>query len=194
MFISIRNKNLRRQQFKTSCWISAAHFVLHYLGDGVPLNDLHARYYRPDSSSYSAMSGAGHPRKILGDYAIDEGRFPWTIKTQKTPKKEVVAAIESNIADNIPVIAAVRSHQIKGFGHALLITAIETGSGTVGYKDPGTGASPRRFGVDVRSVRYNEFVNGFPYRFHRTMKQMIWVYCCEITYLRPMNEMSLFDL
>ena len=30
MFISVRNRDLRRQMFPTSCWITAAHFVLQY--------------------------------------------------------------------------------------------------------------------------------------------------------------------
>ena len=30
MFISVRNRDLHRQMFPTSCWITAAHFVIQH--------------------------------------------------------------------------------------------------------------------------------------------------------------------
>ncbi|TVR79086.1 MAG: hypothetical protein EA405_13470 [Rhodospirillales bacterium] len=193
MVISVRNMTIRRQAFSTSCWISVSHFVLQYLGVNVSLSALHARFYSPDTKSILLMSGAGHPAKILGEYAFDAGRFPAKLDPQKDPKQDVVAAIADNIRDNIPVIAAIRSPQIKGFGHAVVITAVDTETGTIAFKDPGTGSTPRPFGVDVRTVQYGQFIGGFPYRYHRGMQTNIWAYCSQIIYLRPMNEMSLFD-
>lgn len=192
MIISVRNRNLRRQAYPTSCWITASHFVLQYLEVDVSLAVLHARFYNPDPKSLLMMSGAGHPSKILGEYAFDAGRFPLTLSPQTAPKREVVATIAESIRDDIPVIAGIRSAQIAGFGHAVVITSVNPETGTIAFKDPGTGTTPRPFGVDVRTKLYDEFVNGFSYRYHRGMKKNVFAYCSQIITLRPINEMSLF--
>jgi hypothetical protein len=192
MIISVKNKNIRKQIYPTSCWISASHYVLQYLDVEVSLPALHTEFYRPDANSYLAMSGAGQPKNILKKYAFDAGYFVDTLKTQSASKSDILTKIASNIRDNIPVIAAIRSAQIRGFGHAVVITAVNPESGTIAFKDPGTGSTPRPFGVDVRTVQYTEFFNGFSYRYHNRMHQNIFAYCTEITYLRPLNEMNWF--
>jgi hypothetical protein len=193
MFISVRNRDLRRQMFPTSCWITAAHFVLQYLDVDISLAALHARFYTPDGNSTSIMSGAGRPRIILNEYAVDAGRFAKTINPQRAEEARVIAAITDNIRDDIPVIASLRSEQVKGFGHAVLITAVDPKTGTIGFKDPGTGTTPRPFGVDVRMVQYHELRQGFSYRYADRMRQNIFTYCNQIIYLRPLNEMNQFD-
>jgi hypothetical protein len=192
MIISVRNIPLRRQAFSTSCWISTSHYLLEYLGVDITLHALHARYYNPDPKSLLAMSGAGHPKTILGEYAFDAGRFPDILDPRTATKERFIQVIGDSIRDGIPVIAGIRSQQVKGFGHAIVITAIDTTSGTIGFKDPGTGTSPRPFGVDVRTVPYGEFINGFSYRYARSMMINVYAFCTQIIYLRPINEMSLF--
>ncbi len=193
MILSVRNINLRRQVHPTSCWISAAHFVLQHLGVQVSLATLHERYYNRDPTSILAMSGAGHPKEILTEYAFDEGFRPDTLKPEKVRRSEVVAVIADSIREDIPVIAAIRSPQIRGFGHALVITAVDPETGTIAFKDPGTGTTPRSFGVDVRTVQYKDFFTGFSYRYANRWKRNIWAYCSEITYLRRYTMGSLFD-
>jgi len=193
MIISVANTHLGRQTYPTSCWISTSHFVLKYLGVQISLSALHAEFYNPDSNSILLMNGAGHPKRILSKYAFDAGRFPDILNPQVAPKQQVVTAIADNIRENIPVIAAIRTQQIRGFGHAVLITAIDPATGTLAFKDPATGTTPRSFGVDVRSAQYEEFINGLSYRYHNSMHQNITTYCTQITYLRPINEMSLLN-
>ena len=97
------------------------------------------------------------------------------------------------IRDNLPVIAVVRSPQVQGFAHALVITAIDSDTYSVAFKDPGTGFSLRPFGNDVRMCQRNEFFAGFSYRYARAMQMNVWAYCTRVIMLRPLNEMSLFD-
>lgn len=139
------------------------------------------------------MEGAGSPKAILNDYAFDSGHFAATLNPQTAEKATVVAAIVDSVSRGIPVIAAIRSTQIHGFGHAVVITTVNSDNGTIAFKDPATGSTPRPFSVDIRTVQYSEFVARFPYRYHRTMKTEIFAYCSQITYLRPFNEMSLLD-
>lgn len=193
MFLSVRNMDIRKQAFPTSCWISAAHFVLQYAGADVSLATLHGQFYNPDPTSVFVMSGAGHPQKILNEYAFDSGHYATTLNPQTASKATIVDAIVDSIRRDVPVIASIRSTQIAGFGHAVLITAVNTDTGTIAFKDPGTGSTPRPFGLDIRTVQYNEFVAGFSYRYHRTMKTQIFCYCSQIIYLRPFTAMSLFD-
>jgi hypothetical protein len=193
MFISVSNKDLHRQAYPTSCWISTAHYVLQYLDVNEPLAALHARFYDPDPESASLMSGAGKPQKILEEYAFEAGHVTATLNPQRDDQARVVAAIAESIEADIPVIASLRSQQVKGFGHAVVITSVEPRTGTIGFKDPGTGTSPRPFGVDVRMVQYHELKQGFPYRYAHRMQQNVFAYCTQILYLRPLNKMSLFD-
>lgn len=192
MIISVRNVNIRRQAYPTSCWISAAHFVLQYLGVDISLAALHAEFYRRDLNSQSSMSGAGKPKAILSKYAFDAGYFAETVQVQNMDKASVIEKIAGNIRENIPVIAGIRSHQIAGFGHALVITSINPETGTIAFKDPAIGSTPRPFGIDFRTFQYAEFFNGFSYRYSNAQRQNVFAYCSNITYLRPLNEMSLF--
>ncbi len=192
MFLSVTNKDLRRQAYKTSCWITASHFLLEYVGVSVPIDTLHAKYYKPDKSSASVMSGAGQPKTILNEYAIDAGRFVATANVQADDKRAVIDAIAESIRNDMPVIAAIRTRQILGFGHALLITAVDPDTGTIAFKDPGDGTTPRPFGVDVRTVQYDAFHDGFAYKYHRGMQQTVTVYADGLTYLRTLDKMSLF--
>jgi hypothetical protein len=139
------------------------------------------------------MTGAGRPRNILSAYAFDAGYFAATMNAQTSPRQQVLDAIAENIRNNIPVIASIRTQQIAGFGHAIVITAVDPASGTIGFKDPAAINSSRNFSVDVRSLSYDEFVNGFSYRYHPTMRTQIYCYCSAITYLRPLDQMNLFD-
>jgi hypothetical protein len=188
MFISVRNRDLRHQVCNTSCWISTAHFLLEYLGVNESLASLHARYYNRDANSASLMSGAGRPKTILQEYAQSTGRFPKTLTLETAGKATVVAVIADSIGEGIPVIAALRSQQISGFVHAVVITAVEPRTGSVGFKDPGTGTSPRPFGVDVRVVQYQELEHGFYYGRSPEMKKNVFAYCTRIIYMRPLSE------
>ena len=170
MILSVPNTKIRRQAYSTSCWISASRYVLQYLEVDVALPALHARFYNPNPNSASMMTGAGHPSAILSDYAFDAGRIVKTLDPQKEAKRVVVAAIADNIRDGIPVIAGIRSRQVKGFGHAVVITAVNPVNGTVAFKDPGTGGTARAFGSDVRTLLYDEFVNGFSYQYSNAMQ------------------------
>jgi hypothetical protein len=188
MVISVEDKDLRRQEFSTSCWISTAQFLLQYMKVDVPLAELQTRYYNPDPDSASLMSGAGKPTQILKDYSSKSGRIPETLSVkpeEPNNRTEVVKAIAGSIKAGVPVIALIKSQQVQGFGHALVITAIEEDTGTIGFKDPATGTSPRPFAVDVRTVPYEELVRGFAYRYANSMQQNVFAYCTRIIYLRP---------
>jgi hypothetical protein len=186
MIISVPNRSLQKQAFETSCWISAAYFVLQYIGSDVSLSALHAQYYRPDPTSRSVMAGAGNSRKILEDYAHEYNVA--AIDPQTTSKSAVVDAIAESIRAGIPVIASIRTPKIKGrvsLGHAVVITAIDDKSGTIGFKDPAKGVAKRTFGLDIRTIAYDVFVINCPYTFSNSRSEVISTYCSQITYLEP---------
>jgi len=193
MIITVPNRTLWRQHYKTSCWISAAHYVLQYLGVNVAITQLEAQYYRPDINSAMAMSGAGHPKTIINSYSFDTGRVAKTVSVQDTPKDQIIALIAGNIREGIPVVASIRSQQVKGFGHALLITGINVNSGHIIFKDPGTVNSSNPFAIEVRSQTYDSFKDGFSYRYAQSMGMNVFAYCSQITYISDFSEMSLFD-
>jgi hypothetical protein len=120
-----------------------------------PLASLHARYGRQDDRSVSVMNGAGSPKRILQDYAQAAGWFPKTLKLETAEKSMVVSAISDSIRAGVPVIAALRSQQVIGFVHGVIITAVAPKTGSIGFKDPSSGMSPRPFGVDVRMLQYH---------------------------------------
>ena len=194
MFVTVRNRDLRRQLEKTSCWISSAHFLLQYLAVDIGLLALHARYYHSDPDSVLAMSGAGNPSVILNDYGFDQGYKAETLRVSTSEKSEVIAAIADSLRANLPVIARIKSDNILGFGHALIITGIDTGSGTVIFKDPGTGTKSRSFSVDVRHVSYDQFFSsGFKYGHSNSMYLDVMGKCTHVIYLTRYEIGSLFD-
>ncbi len=46
--------------------------------------------------------------------------------------------------------------------------------------------------VDVRTVQYQDFMNGFSYGYASAMQTNVTCYCSGITYLKSIGEMSLF--
>ena len=97
MFISVRNIPLAQQEFPTSCWISAAHFLLQYVGVNVTLRVLHARYYNPALNNVMAMNGAGNPVSILGEYAFDAGYAPKSMVHSQANEVELLQAVANCI-------------------------------------------------------------------------------------------------
>lgn len=188
MFVSVTNKDIRRQLMKTSCWISTAQYVLQFIGVQIPLEALHAQYYSPDADSASLMSGAGKPKTILQAYAPAAGWMPATLDFHSSSKTDAIAVIAESIRSDIPVIAGIRSEQIAGFFHAVLITTVDPDTGTIGFKDPATGTTPRPFGVDVRTVQYDEFKTGFSYGYANEMKVNVFAYCTKLTYLQRVAQ------
>lgn len=193
MFISVRNLPLTKQHFPTSCWISAAHFVLQYLNVPVTLTQLENQYYRRDVNAVDAMNGAGHPKNIINHYAFDTGYVAVAITLTDDNKDEVVAAIVRNISANIPVVASIRSPQVARFGHALLLTAVEDTTGSIAFKDPASGTGPGRYSVDVRSQSYEAFRDGFSYRYAQRMGINVFAYCNQVTVMKTFDNISLFD-
>ena len=203
MFITAPNRPLRRQTYATSCWITAAHYILQYLNEQVTLQQLEAQYYRRAANPLLAMEGAGHPMKIINAYAHNTNRVAVTMKVSKVnshaqvvrqlEKEDFIAAVSGNLREGIPVVASIRSQDVRLFGHALLLTGIEDTTGTVIFKDPGNRNSNNPFATDVRSVPYAEFTTGFSYKYHNTWNMNVTAYCAEITYLKDWGSISLFD-
>jgi hypothetical protein len=167
--------------------------VLQYLGVDVTLAALHARYYRPDPNSALAMAGAGTSAQILNEYAFDEGYKVEVLNTGTKRKADVVTEIATSIRADLPVIATIRSDDILGFGHALLITGIDPQSGTVIFKDPGCGTSSRPFAIDVKHVPYETFITKFRYGHSNSMYLDVDARCTRITLLKRYELGSLFD-
>ncbi|WP_432723254.1 C39 family peptidase [Jeongeupia wiesaeckerbachi] len=182
MFVSVRHVPIKKQTHKTSCWISAAHYTLCYLGlpDLPALKTLEDTHYAPDSESASSMTGAGSPEKLLTLYGTAHGYTVTTMKLDDHGDGEIIDAIFNAISNNVPVIAGIRSSQIHGFGHAIVITSINRSTGTIAYKDPANINSSNPFLTDIRVSSVKEFRDGFSYRYHNGLHTNIWAFCSRI--------------
>ncbi|EHG7582290.1 papain-like cysteine protease family protein [Citrobacter sedlakii] len=182
MFASVRNLPIKRQTYKTSCWISTAHYTLRYLNlpDLPSLKTLEDTHYAPDAESASSMAGAGKPESLIEIYGKKHGFTVKTMWIEDENEREIIDSIYESIRKDIPVIAGIRTPHISGFGHAVVITAINKESGTLAFKDPSNINSSNFFASDIKILSFKQFKNGFPYRYNNTLKSSIWAYCSRI--------------
>jgi len=136
--ISIPNPiRMEKQLDSTSCWVSAAHFVMACDGMKVPsVRELTAMYQEPKKTGKSAslMEGAGKPQDIIEQYKC------------KTTKKDLNGACDESALDNIfrslswgvPVVAMLRAPRPHDWAaHAVCIVSLDTDRRLIGYKDSG---------------------------------------------------------
>lgn len=182
MFIAVKNTPLKKQTYKTSCWISAAHYVLSFLGinDSPALRVLEDENYRPDQNSALQMTGAGKPDELLEKYTNREEYIVEKIKIRKQTDQVIIEKITESLKQGIPVIAGIRSQQIHGFGHAIVIVAINPDTKTLAFKDPSNINGSNPFASDIRIQTYDQFKNGFSYKYANSLQLNVYAYCSQI--------------
>lgn len=182
MFVSVRNIPIKKQTHKTSCWISTAHYTLRYLNlpDLPSLKALEDTHYAPDSESSSSMTGAGNPGALIETYGKKHGFNVKIMKMEDHNNREIIEEIYESIRRDTPVIAGITTSQIHGFGHAIVITAINRETGALAFKDPANTNSSNPFATDIRMLNFEQLRDGFPYKYHNTLKTNIWTYCNRI--------------
>lgn len=150
----------------TACWISVAHFCLSALEVPVPgLADLAAQYQKNNGGN-SAMAGAGKPKTIIEELSKN-ARRPYQCTAEKfpdVPTKEQIRRIADAIIAGAPVICELRSGQIAGFAHAIVLYEAEILAGGdihFKYKDPAR-KSEANLGRVLQSAQL--FDSGFLYK------------------------------
>ncbi len=138
---------LARQLTGTSCWISAAHYVMQYMPAlrGTPLQALMA-FQKLDAKSHSVMDGAGKPTLILQAYGQRFERVALQRGDQDAARADAFGRIAVSIQGGLPVICYMNGAGAHAyFRHAIIIVGIDTDAGTITYKnpsfDPGTARS-----------------------------------------------------
>ncbi|MCP1647175.1 C39 family peptidase [Pseudomonas nitroreducens] len=192
MLIQVTPTPMLVQAFPTSCWISVAHYLLSYLDPNISLATLHADYYRPDPQSYLLMTGAGRPQTILNQYAFDHGYFSKGTSVTHENRNAALNIIVDSLTNGLPVIAMIRSNDIDGFGHALVITGVDAATGIIHFTDPAEAHTNGAAHAITRQVNIETFTSSFFYRYSRSYYKNVNAYCARIITLRPLNEMSLF--
>lgn len=128
---------MKHQPTKTSCWITVAHFCMKCLGtDGVGgLNGLVTTFQKLDSNSASAMDGAGKPETVLDAHNVDVLRV--SVPSSEEGRRRLATLAEEWLAAGKPVIAGLKSGQVSGWAHAVVLVGATKNGVTLAYKDPG---------------------------------------------------------
>jgi hypothetical protein len=169
----------------TACWISVARFCLDALGVPVPGLAALASQYQANANTNSAMDGAGKPERVieaLSRAAASAQAYTCSSVTfAKGPPRAELRAIYDAIRTGTPVICELRSSQIAGFKHAVVLCEADKvdGKPVFKYKDPARNDEANL----PRSVTAEElFGSGFLYKNNHGADergyggQDVWVY------------------
>jgi hypothetical protein len=169
----------------TACWISVARFCLDALGVPVPTLAALALQFQTNANSNSAMNGAGKPETVIefisGQAASPQAYTCTSMTFPKLPDKNQLRSIYQAINGGTPVICELRSGQIAGFKHAVVLCEAVSSNRTLAfkYKDPARNAEANL----PRTVTAMElFDTGFLYKSDHDADAMgyggreIWTY------------------
>jgi hypothetical protein len=150
----------------TACWISVAHFCLNALGVQVAGLAPLAAQYQNNTGGNSAMDGAGKPELIIEEWSRNAG-VPYQCRSEKferAPEGPQLRRIADAIIAGAPVICELRTTQIQGFKHAIVLyeAQIDADGGIIfKYKDSARKAEAN-LGRTVTAAQL--FGSGFVYK------------------------------
>lgn len=138
--ISILNPiRMEKQLNPTSCWVSAAHFVMACDGGmRVPsMHELIAIHQQPKKKedSVNLMEGAGDPSTVIKEYSCTTTSHRMNGGPCDEP---TFMRIHQSLSWGVPVVAMLRAPRPNQWAaHAVCIVSLDGRRRLVGYKDPG---------------------------------------------------------